>query len=78
MTTIITITLTDGRVIRGCADFGRGSPAMPMSYEEVAEKFRENCEFAKFDSKKAAQVVEMVRGIERLGSIRELTALLSV
>jgi len=78
MTTIITITLTDGRVIRGCADFGRGSPAMPMSYEEVAEKFRENCEFAKFDSKKTAQVVEMVRGIERLGSIRELTALLSI
>jgi len=78
MTTIITITLTDGRVIRGCADFGRGSPATPMSYEEVAEKFRENCEFAKFDSKKTAQVVEMVRGIERLGSIRELTALLSI
>lgn len=78
MTTIITIKLTDGRVIRGHADFGRGSPAMPMSYEEVAEKFRENCEFAKFDAKKGAQVVEMVRGIERLGSIRELTALLSV
>lgn len=78
MTTIITITLTDGRVIRGCADFGRGSPTTPMSYEEVAEKFRENCEFAKFDSKKTAQVVEMVRGIERLGSIRELTALLSI
>ncbi|MFZ9893636.1 MAG: MmgE/PrpD family protein [Burkholderiaceae bacterium] len=78
MTTIITITLTDGRVIRGSADFGRGSPAMPMSYEEVAEKFRENCEFAKFDSKKASQVVQMVRGIEGLASIRELTALLSV
>jgi 2-methylcitrate dehydratase PrpD len=78
MTTIITITLTDGRVIRGCADFGRGSPAMPMSYEEVAEKFRENCEFAKFDSKKASQVVELVRGIEKVASIRELTALLSI
>jgi 2-methylcitrate dehydratase PrpD len=78
MTTIITITLTDGRVIRGSADFGRGSPAMPMSYEEVAEKFRENCEFAKFDSKKASQVVQMVHGIEGLASIRELTALLSV
>jgi 2-methylcitrate dehydratase PrpD len=77
MTTIIAITLTDGRVIRGSADFGRGSPAMPMSYEEVAEKFRENCEFAKFDSKKASQVINMIRSIESVGSIRELTALLS-
>jgi 2-methylcitrate dehydratase PrpD len=78
MTTIITITLTDGRVIRGSADFGRGSPAMLMTYDEVADKFRENCEFAKFSSQKANQVVEMIRGIEKVGSIRELTALLSV
>jgi 2-methylcitrate dehydratase PrpD len=78
MTTIITITLTDGRVIRGSADFGRGSPAMPMTYDEVADKFRENCEFAKFSSQKANQVVEMIRGIEKVGTIRELTALLSV
>jgi 2-methylcitrate dehydratase PrpD len=78
MTTIITITLTDGRVIRGSADFGRGSPAMPMSYEEVAEKFRENCEFSKFDSRKAGQVIDMIRRIESVGSIRELTALLSI
>jgi len=78
MTTLITITLTDGRVIRGSADFGRGSPAMPMSYEEVAEKFRENCEFSKFDSKKAGQVIDMIRRIESVGSIRELTALLSI
>jgi 2-methylcitrate dehydratase PrpD len=78
MTTIITITLADGRVIRGSADFGRGSPAMPMTYDEVADKFRENCEFAKFSSQKANQVVEMIRGIEKVGSIRELTALLAV
>lgn len=78
MTTIITITLTDGRVIRGSADFGRGSPAMPMSYDEVADKFRENCEFAKFSSQKANQVVEMIRGIEKVGSIRELTTLLAI
>jgi 2-methylcitrate dehydratase PrpD len=78
MTTIITITLTDGKVIRGSADFGRGSPAMPMTYDEVADKFRENCEFAKFSSQKANQVVEMIRGIEKVGSIRELTTLLAI
>ena len=78
MTTILTITLADGRVIRGKSDFGRGSPAMPMSYEEVSDKFLENCEFAKFDSKKAKQIVEMIRGIEKMASIRELTTLLSI
>ena len=78
MTTILTITLTDGRVIRGKSDFGRGSPAMPMSYGEVAEKFLENCEFAKFDNKKARQIVEMIRTIEKMASIRELTTLLSI
>lgn len=77
MTTILVITLTDGRVIRGIADFGRGSPAMPMSYDEVAEKFLENCEFAQFSTKKSKQVIDMVRGIERVSSIRELTALLT-
>lgn len=77
MTTILAITLSDGRVIRGTADFGRGSPAMPMGYDEVAEKFLENCEFARFNTKRAKQVIEMVRSIERLGPIRELTALLA-
>jgi 2-methylcitrate dehydratase PrpD len=78
MTTILAITLSDGRIIRGSADFGRGSPAMPMSYEEVANKFLENCEFAKFNSAKAKQVIELVRRIEHVTSIRELTALLAV
>lgn len=76
MTTLLTITLNDGRVIKGQADFGRGSPAMPMSYDEVAEKFLENCGFAKFDSGKARQVIDMVRRIEEVAYIRELTALL--
>ena len=37
MTTIIKITLKDGRTISGRADFGKGSPSDPMSYDEVAE-----------------------------------------
>ena len=78
MTTIITIILKDGRVIRGKSDFGRGSPSMPMNYTEVADKFLENCEYAKFDNQKAKKIVEMIRDIEKLASIRELTALLSI
>src|SRR5215467_3054753 len=34
MTTILKITLKDGRTISGRADFGKGSPTNPMSYDE--------------------------------------------
>jgi 2-methylcitrate dehydratase PrpD len=77
MTTIIEITLKDGRKISERADFGKGSPANPMSYEEVADKFRECAAFSRWPSAKAEQVVEMVRDLEKLADVRELTALLS-
>jgi len=77
MTTIIEIALTDGRVISGRADFGKGSPANPMTYEEVADKFRECAAFSRWPRGKAEQVVEMVRGLENLRDVRELGALLS-
>jgi 2-methylcitrate dehydratase PrpD len=74
MTTYIDIELTDGHEVSGKADFGRGSPAMPMSYEEVADKFRENVEFARFPAKKAEEVIAMVRQLESLPSLAPLMA----
>ena len=40
---------------------GKGSPAMPMTYEEVAFKFHENAEFAGMSRKTASEIVELVR-----------------
>ena len=77
MTTIIDIQLADGRTISGRADFGKGSPADPMSYEEVADKFRENAGFARFPAKQTEAVVAMVRDFEALPSIDRLMAALS-
>jgi len=77
MTTYIDIALADGRTVSGMADFGKGSPAFPMSYDEVAEKFLECAEFARFDEGKAKAVVAMVRDLEKVASIGELTALLA-
>jgi 2-methylcitrate dehydratase PrpD len=76
MTTLLDIELAGGRKVSGRADFGRGSPAMPMSYDDVAGKFRENAEFAGFPSRQAEEVVAMVRTLESLPSIRTLTAAL--
>ncbi|WP_374653569.1 MmgE/PrpD family protein [Dongia sp.] len=76
MTTIIDIELNDGRRISGRADFGKGSPANPMSYEEVADKFRENAAFAGVAAGRANEIVAMVRDLETVRSIDQLTRLL--
>ncbi len=74
MTTIIDIELADGRKISGRADFGKGSPANPMSYDEVANKFRENADFAGMRKANAEEIVELVCNLETLSSIDRLTS----
>jgi len=77
MTTILKITMKDGRTITGRADFGKGSPTNPMSYDEVAEKFYGCAAFAEWPSAKATQVVDLVRKLEDISDVRTLTELLS-
>ena len=77
MTTIITIRLKEGREITGTADFGKGSPAQPMTYDEVADKFRDCAAFAGWPPDKTEEVVAMVRHLEDLADLRILTALLA-
>ncbi len=77
MTTILEIALTDGRVIRDRADFGKGSPAIPMTYDEVADKFRECAAYSRWPKKNAEQVVELIRNLEEVTNVRKLTAFLS-
>lgn len=77
MTTILKITLKDGRVITGRADFGKGSPANPMSFDDVAEKFRGCAAFADWPGVKAERIIELVHKLEELPDVRTLTALCS-
>src|SRR6266446_2913552 len=77
MTTILKIHLKDGRVIAGRADFGKGSPANPMSYDEVAEKFHGCADFAQWPAARASKIVELVRHLENLEDMRTLTELCS-
>lgn len=78
MTTIITITLRNGQSIQGRADFGKGSPANPMTYDEAAEKFLGCASFAKWDMDKAKAIIGQVRTLERLENINGLMANLSL
>jgi 2-methylcitrate dehydratase PrpD len=77
MTTILKIMMKDGRTITGSADFGKGSPTNPMSYDEVAEKFQGCAAFAEWPTAKANQVVDLIRRLEDMPDVRALTALLS-
>jgi len=75
MTTIIEIRLKDGKTISGRADFGKGSPANPMSFDEVAEKVRDCALFAKWPSQKTSELIARVRRLEDLKDVRQLTML---
>lgn len=75
MTTIIDIELTNGRKISGRADFGKGSPSDPMSYDEVADKFRDCCAHAKVARATADDIVSLVRDLETLTTIDRLMGL---
>src|SRR5215471_8700756 len=77
MTTIINITLKDGCVISGQADFGKGGPTNPMTFDEVAEKFQGCAAYADWPSAKATQVVDLVRKLEDVKDVRTITTLLS-
>jgi 2-methylcitrate dehydratase PrpD len=77
MTTILEIRRKDGSTISGRADFGKGSPANPMTYEEAAQKFRSCAEFARWPAARTEEIIRMVRRLEHADDVRSLTRLLS-
>jgi 2-methylcitrate dehydratase PrpD len=76
MTTLIDIELADGRKIAGRADFGKGSPANPMSDDELANKFRECAAWGRLPKATTENVIELVFGLEKLRNVSALTKLL--
>jgi 2-methylcitrate dehydratase PrpD len=77
MTSILRIHLKDGTVLSGRAEFAKGHPANPMSYEEEADKFRGCAEFAKWPSAKTEAVIRLVRSLEDAPNAGALTAALT-
>jgi len=72
MTSLLRIHLKDGKVITGRADFAKGSPANPMSFDEAAAKFRGCAEFAAWPMNKTEGLITYVKTLD---SIRDLSAL---
>jgi 2-methylcitrate dehydratase PrpD len=72
MRSILKIHLNDGSVIEGRADFGKGGPSDPMSFEEEAEKFRGCAEYAEWPKEKTEKIISFV---EKLGAATDLSQL---
>jgi len=77
MTSILKVHLTDGRTITGRADFGKGSPANPMSFDEAATKFRGCAEFAEWPKAKTDQIIAFTKSLEAAPDMSAISPLLS-
>jgi len=71
------IYMKDGKTITGLTEPAKGSPENPMTYEEVADKFRGNAAFAKWSAQKAESIIEIVKSLEREADMSQLTAALT-
>ena len=77
MTSILRIHLKNGRVISGRAEFAKGSPANPMTFEDVEAKFRGCAQYAEWPQDKTDKIVASVRNLEAISNVESLAALLS-
>src|SRR6267142_1314833 len=77
MTSLLKIHLKDGRVIAGRADFGKGSPANPMTFEEAATKFRACAEYSDWPRVKTEKMVAFIKALDSAPDVGALSPLLS-
>jgi 2-methylcitrate dehydratase PrpD len=73
MRSVVEVEFQDGRVVRRLAEKARGTPEKPLKGHELEDKFRECASFV-LDQVKMDRVLKMIRGIERLPSIGELSS----
>jgi 2-methylcitrate dehydratase PrpD len=64
MTSLLAVTMKGGQVITGRAEFAKGHPANPMSYDEEAEKVFGCAEYAKWPKAKCESLVRLVRTLD--------------
>lgn len=69
---VIEVQLKDGRVLKAEAETSRGTPERPMTQAELEEKFRD-CAEGVISRQAQDDVLRMAYGIDKLGSIDELT-----
>jgi 2-methylcitrate dehydratase PrpD len=74
MTSLIDVELTDGRVLETRAEFGKGSPANPMTDDELVAKFLDCLAWAGIPASTGREVADRVLRLEHESSIGDVIA----
>jgi 2-methylcitrate dehydratase PrpD len=77
MTSLITVHLKSGKSVTDRADFAKGSPADPMTIEEVNTKFRGCAEYAGWSKSKTEAIIDGVAELEGAPDVKQLAQLLT-
>jgi 2-methylcitrate dehydratase PrpD len=77
MTSLLKVHLKDGRVLSGRADFAKGSPANPMTFDEAAAKFRGCALYAEWPMDKSEKLITHVKALDSMRDVSDLSRLLS-
>ena len=72
------IKMRDGAVYSKRVPFGWGSPQNPMSYQDIANKFRHCCEFSAkpIPGSNVEDVIKVVAKLDTLTDVRQIVRLL--
>ncbi len=73
---VVKVNLTSGKTVTQRVEFFRGKAENPMSTEEVEAKARDLIEPV-FGSSRCGQLIDAIRGLDRLKSVRDLRPLLA-
>lgn len=76
LTTFLDIEMNDGRRFSGRVDAAKGSAALPMSTEEVTDKFRSCAEYVDWPKDRTEKSIELILRLEKLDDVRSVTELL--
>lgn len=72
VTTLIDVTLDDGGVLSGRADHARGSTRSPMSFEDVAAKFRQCATYCRHPQDKISAIENAVAQFDQLEDMKSI------
>jgi 2-methylcitrate dehydratase PrpD len=75
---ILKIEMKDGKVFSDRTGFAKGSPRNPMTFEEVADKFRGCAQFAAWSAEKTESIIIIVRSLESTLDVGRLSKELTI